>query len=70
MIEVLLLELREFKNILPKQIIKTLRGQALSGDVAGAKKGLEKIKRKIEEGDMVYGNSSGKFKKRKKLKKH
>jgi hypothetical protein len=32
--------------MLPKQTLKTLKGQALSGDLEGAKKGLQ---RKLEE---------------------
>lgn len=63
-------ELRKFKNILPRQMIKTLRGQALSGDIRGAKKGLEKIKRKMEEGERLYGNSRGEVKKGKNFKKY
>lgn len=51
-------------------MIKTLRGQALSGDVTGAKKGLEKIKRKMEEGERLYGNSRGEVKKGKNFKKY
>jgi hypothetical protein len=35
--------LKDYRGILPKQTIKTLKGQALSGDVEGAKKGLKKI---------------------------
>lgn len=38
--------LRQYRNILPKQTIKTLRGQAFSGDVDGAKRGLEKVIRR------------------------
>ena len=34
-------ELRQYRHILPKQTISTLRGQALSGDLEGAKRGLE-----------------------------
>ena len=34
--------LKIYKDILPKQTLKTLRGQALSGDLIGAKKGLDK----------------------------
>lgn len=34
--------LREYRSVLPKQIIKTKRGQALSGNLKGAKKGLRK----------------------------
>lgn len=32
--------LGRYRGELPKNIIKTLRGQALSGDLVGAKKGL------------------------------
>jgi len=35
--------LKEFRGVLNKQQIKTLRGQALSGDLSGALKGLERI---------------------------
>lgn len=34
-------ELRQYRHILPKQTISTLRGQALSGDLKAARKGLE-----------------------------
>ena len=34
-------ELRQYRHILPKQTISTLRGQALSGDLEGAIKGLQ-----------------------------
>ena len=34
-------ELKEHRHILPKQIISTLRGQAISGNVEGAIKGLQ-----------------------------
>ena len=34
-------ELRQYRHILPKQTISTLRGQALSGDLEGAKRGLK-----------------------------
>ena len=34
-------ELKQYRHILPKQIISTLKGQAIAGDVEGAKKGLE-----------------------------
>lgn len=36
-------ELKEYIGILPKQTIKTLRGQALAGDVVGARNGLTKL---------------------------
>ena len=35
--------LRKYKNDLNWQEVRTLRGQALSGDVEGAYKGLERI---------------------------
>jgi hypothetical protein len=37
--------LKEFNGVLTKQQIKTLRGQALAGDVSGALKGLERMAR-------------------------
>lgn len=40
------------RNKLSKQQIKTLRGQALSGDLEGAHRGLEKImKRTVPNGN-------------------
>ena len=51
-------ELGKYRGCLPRQIIKTLRGQALSGDLVGAKKGLEKIKLRLERGDGKYENCS------------
>ena len=38
--------LGSYRGVLPKQTLKTLKGQALSGDLEGAKKGLQK---KLEE---------------------
>jgi hypothetical protein len=38
--------LGSYRGVLPRQTLKTLKGQALSGDVEGAKKGLQK---KLEE---------------------
>jgi hypothetical protein len=35
--------LGKYRKTLPKQQLRVLRGQALAGDVAGARKGLEKI---------------------------
>ena len=34
-------ELKKHRHFLPKQTIKTIRGQALSGDLEGAKRGLK-----------------------------
>ncbi len=36
-------DLKKYKNKLSKQTTKTLRGQALSGDLIGARKGLKKV---------------------------
>lgn len=38
--------LKKYQHQLSKQQLKTLRGQALSGDLAGAKRGLIKLLRK------------------------
>lgn len=38
--------LKQNKERLTRQQVKTLRGQALSGDIKGASKGLEKILQK------------------------
>lgn len=56
--QVFIKELSKYRGYLPRQIIKTLRGQALSGDLVGAKKGLEKIKLRLERGDSRYENCS------------
>ena len=39
-------ELKQYREVLPKQTIKTLKGQALSGDLEGAKKGLDTVLRR------------------------
>ena len=41
-------ELKRYRHILSKQTILTLRGQALSGDLEGAKRGLKTILNKIQ----------------------
>lgn len=40
--------LRACNKLLTQQQYKTLRGQAIAGDVLGAKKGLEKILKTVE----------------------
>ena len=42
-IQVFLKILRSYKRTLPKQTIKTLKGQALAGDLTGAIKGLTRV---------------------------
>ena len=44
-----ILKLRKYIDVLPKQTIKTLRGQAIAGDVEGARKGLEKVLARMNE---------------------
>lgn len=39
-------ELGLYRHLLPKQTIKTIRGQALGGDLEGAKRGLKNTLRK------------------------
>lgn len=41
--------LKKHRHDLPKQTLKTIRGQALSGDLEGAKKGLEKALNKKQD---------------------
>lgn len=35
-------ELKEYRGKMPKNVLKTIRGQALNGNLEAAKKGLEK----------------------------
>lgn len=56
--QVFIKELGKYRGYLPRKIIKTLRGQALSGDLVGAKKGLDRIKLRLERGDSRYENCS------------
>ena len=39
-------DLKLYNVVLPKQTLKTLKGQALSGDLEGAKKGLGTVLRR------------------------
>lgn len=42
-VKIFIIELKRYRRKVPKQVIKTLRGQALAGDLIGARKGLKKI---------------------------
>lgn len=42
-------DLKQYRTVLPKQTIKTLRGQALSGDLEGARKGLGTVLRRRDD---------------------
>ena len=48
----ILKELKQYRGKIPKQTLKTIRGQALSGNIEAARKGLEKIKER-------QGNNNG-----------
>ncbi len=47
-------ELKAYRHLLPKHDIKTIRGQALGGDLAGAKKGLETTIKKVDVMTMAH----------------
>lgn len=50
--------LRNHRKTMQRQTLKTIRGQAIAGDVAGAKKGLNKeIKRLKDEDCFAYKNN-------------
>ena len=44
-------QLKACRSILTKQQYKTLKGQILAGDSAGAMKGLEKLRSKSKKGN-------------------
>ena len=48
----ILKELKQYRGKIPKQTLKTIRGQALSGNIEAARKGLERIKER-------QGNNNG-----------
>lgn len=58
-----LTELKKFKNKLPINTYRTLKGQALSGDVEGAIKGLKRIKT-LYRGGVQHANSDWNIKTR------
>lgn len=41
-------KLKKYREILPRNILKTIRGQALSGDLDGAIKGLDRVLKKYK----------------------
>jgi hypothetical protein len=52
--------LKGYRHLINKQQLKTLRGQALAGDVEGARKGLQKIlSRKMSKRDMFINAHRG-----------
>ena len=53
-------QLKGYRHLINKQQLKTLRGQALAGDVEGASKGLQKIlSRKMSKRDMFINAHRG-----------
>lgn len=36
-----IIELKRYRRALPRNVLKTIRGQALGGDLEGARKGLK-----------------------------
>ena len=44
--KVVIKELQSYKGTISKQSLKTLVGQARAGDLVGARKGLDKVKRR------------------------
>lgn len=49
--------LKHYRHTLPKQTIKTLKGQALSGDILGATKGLEIALSKKQDNKNKFTNA-------------
>jgi hypothetical protein len=55
--EAFLEQLKGYRHLINKQQLKTLRGQALAGNVEGARKGLQKIlDRKMSKRD-IFANA-------------
>lgn len=44
-------ELKKYRGILTTQQLRTLKGQILKGDVEGAQNGLNKMLRRIQNGN-------------------
>lgn len=50
MINSFIKELGKYRNVLSRQQINTLKGQAVNGNTEGARKGLNKLLRRIKNG--------------------
>lgn len=57
-------ELESYIGKLPKQTIRTIKGQVKSGDLEGARIGFSRIKKRVEGNGGCYENCSSQFKKR------
>lgn len=57
-------ELDSYVGKLPKQTIKTIKGQVKAGDLHGAKVGFDRVKRRLEGNGGTYKNCSSQLKKR------
>lgn len=62
-INLFMLEMKEHRHNLSKQTISTLKGQALAGDVEGARKGLDKAlsKKQSNRDKMVNAHRGAKY---------
>lgn len=50
-------ELKKHRRTMPRQTLKTIRGQAIAGDILGARKGLDReVKRLKDEDCFAYKN--------------
>lgn len=56
-ISAFIIELKKYRGAISKQELKTLKGQALKGDLVGAKKGLEKVVRKYSNMKMAHNQT-------------
>ena len=52
-------ELNLIKNHIPKQTYKTIKGQIKSGDIVGARVGIERIKMKLAKEKIADGKIAG-----------
>ena len=57
-------ELNSYIGKIPKQTIKTIKGQFKAGDIDGAKLGFNKVKGRLERNGGTYENFSSQLKKR------
>lgn len=46
----IIMELKKYRKTMPRQTLKTIRGQSIAGDIEGAKKGLNREIKKLNRG--------------------
>lgn len=56
-------ELKQYRHLIPKQTLKSIRGQALAGDLAGARKGLQTAlnKKQSNKDKMINAHRSTRY---------